>query len=69
MEGLPAVVCVKAAWVGDDGKNLSRRHRGTVKRKLVKRKLVKSKAVKSRSGARKKISAKTKTSGRARAAR
>jgi hypothetical protein len=25
MEGLPAVVCVKAAWVGDDGSNAPRR--------------------------------------------
>jgi photosystem II stability/assembly factor-like uncharacterized protein len=62
-EGLPAVVCVKAAWVGDDGKNLPRRHRGAEKKK------VKSKAGKSRSGARKKVSAKTKTARRVRSAR
>jgi len=37
IEGLPAVVCVKAAWVGDDGKNLPRRHRDTEKSKSVKR--------------------------------
>ena len=34
-EGLPAVVCVKAAWVGDDGKNLPRRHRGTEKKRVA----------------------------------
>jgi len=62
-EGLPAVVCVKAAWVGDDGKNLPRRHRGTEKSKVVKSKSTKSKAVK------KSRPAKHKTSGRARAAR
>jgi hypothetical protein len=61
MEGLPAVVCVKAAWVGDDGKNFPR---GAEKRKAVK-----NKAVKSRSGVRKKVSAKAKSAGRARAAR
>jgi photosystem II stability/assembly factor-like uncharacterized protein len=78
MEGLPAVVCVKAAWVGDDGTASPRRrppqqtntgfaggpgHRGTEKKK------VKSKASKSQSGARKKASAKRKAAGRARAAR
>ena len=64
MEGLPAVVCVKAAWVGEDGTSSPRRHRGTEKRKPAK-----SKAGKSRSGVRRKVAAKTKTSGRARAAR
>jgi photosystem II stability/assembly factor-like uncharacterized protein len=64
VEGLPAVVCVKAAWVGDNGKNLPGRHRGTEKSKAVK-----SKAGKSRSAPRKKVSAKPKASGRARAAR
>jgi hypothetical protein len=62
-EGLPAVVCVKAAWVGDDGIASPRKHRGTETKK------VKSKSGKSRSGARKKVSAKTKTASRARAAR
>jgi hypothetical protein len=64
IEGLPAVVCVKAAWVGDDGKNLPQRHRGTEKSKAGK-----SRAGKSRSAPRKKVSAKPKASGRARAAR
>ena len=62
-EGLPPVVCVKAAWVGDDGTASPRRHRGTEKKK------VKSKAGKSRSGTWKKVSAKTKSVRRARAAR
>jgi hypothetical protein len=57
-------VCVKAAWVGDDRTDSPRRRGGAEKRKSVK-----SKAVKSRSGARKKVSAKTKGAGRARAAR
>jgi len=68
MEGLPAVVCVKAAWVGDDGKNLPRRHRGTEKRKAAKSKAGKGKAVKSRAAGTSKP-AKRKSAGRARAAR
>jgi photosystem II stability/assembly factor-like uncharacterized protein len=35
MEGLPAVVCVKAALVGDGGKNPPRRHGDTEKRRAV----------------------------------
>ncbi len=62
MEGLPAVVCVKAAWVGEDGTSSPRRRGGAEKMKAVK-------AGKSRSGARKKVSAKTKSASRARAAR
>ena len=62
MEGLPAVVCVKAAWVGDNGKNLPGRHRGTEKKRA------KSSPVKSRA-ARTSKSAKRKSAGRARAAR
>jgi hypothetical protein len=34
MEGLPPVVCVRAALVGEDGKNPPRRHRDTEKRKV-----------------------------------
>jgi hypothetical protein len=67
IEGLPAVVCVKAAWVGDDGKNLPRRHRGTEK-KGAKSNAGNRKAVKSRAAGRSK-SAKRKAGGGARAAR
>jgi photosystem II stability/assembly factor-like uncharacterized protein len=38
IEGLPPVVCVRAALVGDGGKNLPRRHGGTEKRKAAKSK-------------------------------
>jgi photosystem II stability/assembly factor-like uncharacterized protein len=68
MEGLPAVVCVKAAWVGE-GTDSPLRRGGAEKRKAVKSKAVKSKAGKSRSGAQKKVSAKTKAAGRVRAGR
>src|SRR5438309_5142038 len=61
MEGLPAVVCVKAAWVGDDGKHLPRRHRGTEKKRA------KSRPVKKRVAGRSK-SAKRKAAGGARVA-
>jgi photosystem II stability/assembly factor-like uncharacterized protein len=62
IEGLPAVVCVKAAWVGDDGKNLPRRHRDTEKKSAT------SGAVKSRA-VRKPKATRRKTASRARAAR
>jgi len=68
IEGLPAVVCVKAAWVGDDGKNLPGRHRGTEKRKSVKSKTGNSTAARSRVTGRSK-SAKRKAARHARAAR
>jgi hypothetical protein len=73
IEGLPAVVCVKAVWVGDDGKNLPRRHRDTEKKRAGKGKgarsrAAKSKAVKSRAIGKSKL-AKRKTVGGVRAAR
>ena len=34
IEGLPAVVCVKAAWVGDDGTDSPRR-RGAAEKKRI----------------------------------
>jgi hypothetical protein len=73
MEGLPAVVCVKAAWVGDDGKNLPRRHRDTEKRNSGKNmgarsRAAKGKAVRSRAVGKLKP-AKHKAAGRTRAAR
>src|SRR5438309_7846149 len=72
METLPAVVCVKAAWVGD-GKNLPRRHRDTEKRNpgrsmAAKGKAAKGKAVRSRAAVTSKPATK-KASGRTRAAR
>jgi photosystem II stability/assembly factor-like uncharacterized protein len=38
MEGLPAVVCVKAAVVGDGAATAPRRHAGAAKKKAVKNK-------------------------------
>ena len=67
IEGLPAVVCVKAAWVGDDEKNPPRRHRGTEKKKAVKS-VIKSKIIKSKTAGRS-TPTKRKAAGRARAAR
>ena len=61
MEGLPAVVCVKAAWVGD-GTDSPRRLGGAEKKNT------KSRAVKSKSAKRSNV-AKRKPAGRARAAR
>jgi hypothetical protein len=58
---------VKAAWVGDDGKNLPLRHRDTEKKKAGKSK-VKSKTVKSKTAGRS-TPTKRKAAGRARAAR
>jgi len=66
IEGLPAVVCVKAAWVGDDRKNLPRRHRDTEKKPG--KNVVKSKTVTSKAAGRSNP-AKRKSAGRARAAR
>jgi photosystem II stability/assembly factor-like uncharacterized protein len=42
IEGLPPVVCVRAALVGEGGKNLPRRHGGAEKRKAAKGKTAKS---------------------------
>ena len=39
IEGLPPVVCVRAALVGEGGKNPPRRHRDTEKRKPAKGKI------------------------------
>jgi len=58
IEGLPAVVCVKAALVGDGGTGSPRRRRGAEKKKVVK-----SRAAKRPSAA------KRKTASRSRAAR
>ena len=58
IEGLPAVVCVKAALVGDGEQNPPRKHRDTEKKKAVKSK-----------ASRKPMAAKRKTAGRARATR
>jgi photosystem II stability/assembly factor-like uncharacterized protein len=63
LEGLPAVVCVRAALVGDGGTNLPRRHGDTEKRRAGK-----GNADKSRSRTGKKKSTQ-KTAGRARAAK
>ena len=57
IEGLPAVVCVKAAWVGEGGKNPPRRHGDTEKKRAGKTRVAK------------KMLAKRKTASRARAAR
>jgi photosystem II stability/assembly factor-like uncharacterized protein len=43
IEGLPPVVCVKAALVGDDGKNLPRR-RGGIEKKAARGRALKSKS-------------------------
>jgi photosystem II stability/assembly factor-like uncharacterized protein len=78
MEGLPAVVCVKAAWVGGDRKNLTRRHGDTENRKATKSRVARSRAAKSKAvksvGRRSRAvgkakPAKHKTGGRSRAAR
>jgi hypothetical protein len=37
IEGLPPVVCVRAALVGEGGKNLPRRHRDTEKKRAGKK--------------------------------
>jgi hypothetical protein len=81
IEGLPAVVCVKAAWVGEDGTNSPRRRppqqtgfaggpgRGDAeKRKIGKSKAGNNKAGRSRAVGKSKP-AKRKGAGRARAAR
>ncbi len=62
IEGLPAVVCVKAAWVGDGGKNPPRSH-GDTEKKSAKSGAVKRRAV------RKPKATRRKTPSRARAAR
>jgi photosystem II stability/assembly factor-like uncharacterized protein len=66
-EGLPPVVCVKAAWVGDDGKNLPRRHRDTEKKKTGKS-VVKNETARRKTAGRSKP-ANRKAAGRARVAR
>jgi photosystem II stability/assembly factor-like uncharacterized protein len=63
MEGLPAVVCVKAARVGDDGTDSPRRRGGAEKKKNAKSRVVKSKPATIPKAT------KRKTAGRARAAR
>lgn len=68
IEGLPAVVCVKAAWVGGDGTDSPRRRGDAEKRKIGKSKASNSKAGRSRAAGKSK-SAKRKGPGRARAAR
>ena len=62
IEGLPAVVCVKAAWVGDDGTASPRRRGGAEKKNT------RSRAAKSKTAGRS-TPAKRKAAGRARAAR
>src|SRR5436305_25977 len=68
MEGLPAVVCVKAAWVGDNGTDSPRKHRGAEKKNAGKSMDARSRAVKSRAVGKSKP-AKRKMASRARAAR
>jgi photosystem II stability/assembly factor-like uncharacterized protein len=67
MEGLPAVVCVKAAWVGDDRADSPRR-RGGVEKKKASKHVAKTKTVKSKTAGRS-APAKRKTAIRTRAAR
>ena len=68
MEGLPAVVCVKAAWVGETGTTSPRRRGGAEKKKAGKSRIAK-KARQQKQDSRKIKPAKTKSASRARAAR
>jgi photosystem II stability/assembly factor-like uncharacterized protein len=52
IEGLPAVVCVKAAWVGDGGKNLPQRHGDTEKKSAKSRAVRKPKATRRKASSR-----------------